>query len=97
MRLLSMSVGLSATTSEARRPAPYATLSAALYLRPGAACRKRQTSSGLSTTGSFRGWGTNGKWATASGLRSVTMKRKRSAVRPELMRAALAPFETRCS
>src|SRR5450759_1942531 len=35
MRLLSMSVGLSDVTSDARKPAPYATLNAALYFALG--------------------------------------------------------------
>src|SRR5215470_4697652 len=55
MRLESMSETFSDTTSETRNPAPYATLSAALYLMPGAASRKRATSSGLNTTGALRG------------------------------------------
>ena len=67
-------------TSVARKPAPYATLSAALYSRPGAASNSFATSSGLKTTGSFCGWWTKGKWSTTSGLRNVTMKRKRKAV-----------------
>src|SRR5450756_2764837 len=62
MRLLSMSVGLSDVTSDARKPAPYATLNAALYLSPGAASRNRETSSGLRTMGSLWGWRTNGRW-----------------------------------
>jgi hypothetical protein len=51
----SMSVGLSDMTSQARKPAPYATLNAGLYLSPGAASGKRETSSTLRATGSFRG------------------------------------------
>jgi site-specific DNA recombinase len=37
-----------------------------LYLSPGAAARKRETSSGLKTTGSLWGWRTNGRWLAIS-------------------------------
>jgi len=50
-------------------------VSATWYLRPGAASRKRETSSGLNTTGSLRGFRTKGKWITTSGLRMYLQKR----------------------
>src|SRR5512135_1525667 len=55
MRRLSTSSTLRATTSEIRSPAAYAVISRARCLRPGTAWKKRTTSSGLRTTGSFLG------------------------------------------
>src|SRR5512135_827027 len=55
MRRLSTSSTLRATTSEIRNPAAYAVISNARCLRPGTAWKKRTTSSGLRTTGSFLG------------------------------------------
>jgi hypothetical protein len=85
IRALSMSETLREIISDARSPAPKATLSAALYLRPGAASKRRATSSGLKTTGSLRDSRTKGNWTTTSGLRSVTMKKNRNAVRAWLI------------
>src|ERR1017187_4038592 len=95
MRLLSMSVGLSDVTSDARKPAPYATLNAALYLSPGAASRKRETSSGLKTTGSLWGWRTNGRWLAISVRPSVTRKKNRSPDTVLFMLAAEIRGETK--
>src|SRR5664279_1614797 len=78
MRLLSMSDTFSATTSDTRNPAPYATLNAALYLSPGAASRKRATSSGLRTTGSLRGMWIKWVWFTMPARPSVILKKNRS-------------------
>jgi hypothetical protein len=97
MRLLSMSVGLSDVTSDARKPAPYATLNAALYLRLGAASRNRDTSSGLRTMGSLWGWRTNGRWLAILDRPSVTRKKNRSPDTVLFMLAAEMPSEARCS
>src|SRR6185437_8581408 len=78
MRSLSMSDTFKFATSDTRRPAPAATLSAALYLRPGAASRSRATSSWLSTTGALRGSFTILRGRTRSGRSSVTVKKNRS-------------------
>ena len=89
IRSLSMSETLSETTSEARRPAPKATKTAALYLRPGAAHKSRATSSGLKTTGSLRGSRTKGMRTVTSRRPSVTVKKNRSAVKGSLRLVAL--------
>src|SRR5579864_6905166 len=83
--LLSMSETLSDMISEARKPAAYATLKAALYLRLGAASRKRSTSSGLRTTGNFLGCGTREICWTMSNRCSVTLKKNRNATMTPLM------------
>src|SRR5271165_1292818 len=85
MRWLSMSDTFRFATSDTRRPAPYATLSAALYFRPGAASRRRAASSWLSTTGALRGWFTVVRGRTRSGRSSVTLKKNRSAAMAALM------------
>ena len=54
-------------------------LNAALYLSPGAASRKRATSSGLSTTGSLRGSWMNVVCSMMSDRLSVTLKKNRNA------------------
>src|SRR5215470_12908555 len=64
---------LSEMISEARKPAPYATLNAALYLAPRAASRRRATSSGLKITGNFLGCGTSGICSEMSSRLSVTL------------------------
>ena len=70
-----MSVTLSDTTSLTRKPVAYATDSAVWLLRLGAAAIRRDTSSRLSTTGSFCGT-CNGFIRAISWLRpSVTSKK----------------------
>jgi hypothetical protein len=66
-------------------------------LTPGAASRKRTTSSGLSTTGIFRGSATNVRCLTASVRSSVTVKKNRNAEIVKLMVGAPTRFSLRCS
>ncbi len=68
-------------------------LSAALYLRPGAASRRRVTSSGLRMTGSLRGSRTVVIPTCASSLPSVTVKKKRKAETAAFMLVAEAPID----
>src|SRR3954469_26071563 len=62
-----MSTTLRATTSETRKPAPYAVANAAWYFGPGRACSSSATSSTLRTDGSRRGWRTTVRRRTSSG------------------------------
>src|SRR5271166_3232189 len=62
-------------------------LSAALYLRPGAASRRRATSSWLSTTGALRGLFTVVRGRTRSGRSSVTLKKSGAASHLNKVRA----------
>ncbi len=55
IRSLSISLTFSPTTSDARNPAPYATLSAVRHFKLGVAAKSREISLRVSTTGSR--WG----------------------------------------
>ena len=79
MRFESMSDTFRFATSETRKPAPYATPSAALYFGPGAASRSARTSSVVRTTGSFCGCFTSRRWRASSGRSQVVVKKNRSA------------------
>jgi hypothetical protein len=94
---LSISETFNATTSDTRRPAPYATPSAALYLTPGAAVRSRATSSGLKTIGTLRGSLTNVRRLTRSSRSSVTLKKNRSATTVALMTPGLTWVFVMCN
>ncbi len=72
-------------------------LSAALYFSPGAASKRRATSSGLNTTGSLRGSRTVVIHAAASRRPSVTVKKKRKAETAAFIDRAEAPLERMCS
>ena len=76
IRLLSMSVTLSATTSLTRSPVPYATDSAVWCLMWDTQPSNRVTSSLLRTTGNFSGTRTDCILAIASGRPRVTSNRK---------------------
>src|SRR6266704_2533380 len=64
---------------------------------PGAASRKRATSSGLKTTGTLRGSCMNARCLARSGRSSVTLKKNRSAETVALIFGAPAPPDARCS
>src|SRR5882724_11157970 len=59
---------------------------------PGAASRKRATSSGLKTTGTLRGSCMNDRCLTRSGRSSVTLKKNRSAATVALIFGVPAPL-----
>jgi hypothetical protein len=64
---------------------------------PGAASRKRATSSGLKTTGILRGWCIDDRCLTISGRSSVTLKKNRSAETVALIFGVPAPLDAKCS
>src|SRR5262249_18080541 len=64
---------------------------------PGAASRKRATSSGLKTTGGLRGSWMNDRCLVRSGRSSVTLKKNRSAATVALIFGVPAPLAVRCS
>ncbi len=68
-----------------------------VFERPGAASRRRLTSSGLRITGSLRGSRTVAIAACASLRPSVTPKKKRKADTAAFMPVAEDPRERRCS
>src|ERR1700723_1896884 len=68
-----------------------------LYLRPGAASRRRATSSSLSTTGALRGLFTIVRGRTRSGRSSVTVKKNRSAAIAALMDPGLICCLAKCN
>src|SRR5215469_7204507 len=80
IRSRSISVSLSDTTSEARRPVAYAKLRIALCLVFVAAASSRPTSSGLRTTGRRRGSRVEMSSSARSWRFSVILKKNRSAV-----------------
>src|SRR5271166_4137111 len=94
---LSMSHARSRTTSLARNPQPYASVSIARALRLVAMVRTRLTSSGLNTGGSFCGSWICQISAARSWRRSVTRNRKRTPVMIRFRLQMLAPPSTRCS
>ncbi len=71
--------------------------SAARYLSPGAASKRRATSSGLRITGGLRGSRTVIIPTRAPPRPSVTPKKKRKAETPAFMAVAEAPLDRRCS
>ena len=96
MRMLS----ISETFSLARRPRRRGAIGDAergLVLAPGAASKRRATSSGLTTTGSLRGSWTNVRCRAASARPSVTVKKNRNAETVELIIAAPARFSVKCN
>src|ERR1700676_1840003 len=97
MRLESMSTTLSATTSEARSPAPYAVANAALYFGAVATRSSSVTSSTLSTVGIRRGYGTTVRRRARSGRSSVTVKKNRRAETAPLMLGGCTPLRVWCS
>src|SRR5262245_24026430 len=73
-------------------------LIAALYLRPGpgAASRRRPTSSGESTRGSLRGLCTRARWRASSARSSMVAKKKHSAEAELLRVGGCTPLSVRC-
>jgi hypothetical protein len=72
-------------------------LRAAWYLRLAAAANSRVTSSGLNTTGGRRGSRANTISSVTSLLRSVTLKKKRTAVMVAFTLGTPRPLDTRCN
>jgi hypothetical protein len=68
-----------------------------LYLTPGAASKRRTTSSGLNTIDALRGSRTKVRRWTKSARSSVTLKKNRRATIAQLMLVGLTRFLVICN